>query len=398
MEGPGAEEHAALARLRNPDLRFPPLPRIVPDLDHFTMPDGLGIQFRGGETPVIIRGRFAEATLRFLLPLLDGTHTVEGLLARCPPGVPGIVVLRALELLHRKGLLTSADDVHASQASHGTNDKAMHRQLLYWGRHLDLTRSARSATAVQQRLTAARIVLVGTGMFGITTYDLLTRSGCGNVAVLDWNDDGFLHATLAASPTPPRELVHLNTTAVDRAAKQVRTWADDADLIVTATCDAPAALFRALNRIALSRQTPWLHGNVSGSQAEIGPYVLPDDSGCYRCMELRRASVQDFAIEEHLYQEHLAEERDAAMRVPLGESLWAATLAASLLVGEVIRSLTELALPTLLNTVLQLHPVSGDLQANTFLRVPRCPDCYGGEIHPHAVTDEMMRREHAGAP
>ena len=36
--------------------------------------------------------------------------------------------------------------------------------------------------------------------------------------------------------------------------------------------------------------------------------------------------------------------------------------------------------PTLLNAVIELAPVSGVLRMNHFLRVPRCPECYPGEV------------------
>jgi bacteriocin biosynthesis cyclodehydratase domain-containing protein len=258
--------------------------------------------------------------------------------------------------------------------------------LLFWGRHLDLTRSARSAEEVRRRLATASLVLVGTGLFGVTTYDLLTRSGATGLRVIAWDDDGVLARVLSDSPVPPVELVSPPDTSVDVVAGHLRAWAEDADIVIMATCDAPAALCHAVNRICLSRSTPWLRGNTDGSRFDIGPFVLPYESGCYRCLELRQASMQEFAIEEYLYQEHLATEHPSGGWAPSGESLWTATLAASFLVGEAIRVATGLAAPTLLDTVIQLSPVSGVLQPNHFRRVPRCPDCYRGEVAPPTIA------------
>jgi len=385
MEGTAADEmRMLLGRLLDPNIRFPPSPRFVPDLRTFEMPDGLGIQFRGGETPVILRGQRASDALAFLIPRLDGTRTLEALLAECPLDLPKPTLLRTLSLLHGKGLLIGAEP----SASALAGDDVLRRQMLFWGRHLDLSRNASSAVEVQRRLATARLVLVGTGMFGIATYDLLARSGCTDIRALGWDDDGLFHETLASSPVPPRQMVHLRTTSVDAAAAHLREWMEDADLLIAATCEAPAALFRAINRISLMRGTPWLHGNTSGSRADIGPYIWPHDSACYHCMELRQASMRDLAIEEHLYQEHLAEERDATERAPSGEGVWSATLAASLLVGEGIRIVSGIAAPTLMNAVIELAPVSGVLRMNHFLRVPRCPECYTGEVlFPSALHD-----------
>jgi hypothetical protein len=50
-------------------------------------------------------------------------------------------------------------------------------------------------------------------------------------------------------------------------------------------------------------------------------------------------------------------------------------LAASQLVGEVIRVVTGIAMPTLLNRVVTVSPITGEQRANMVLRVPRCPEC-----------------------
>lgn len=373
----GGTARALLARLRDPNTRFPARPCLVPDLRLFRMPDGLGIQFRGGLQPVIVRGHLAEATLDFLLPRLDGSRTLDDLRSEATDAVPEETILRTLVLLHTRGLL--ADDTEAARGG-ATGDEVLERQLLYWGRHLDLTRSAHSADEAQRRLATTNVVLVGTGLFGVGTYDLLVRSGAATPRVIAWDDDGLLARTLAASPRPPREIVSPETTAVDTVAGHLRDRAGEVDLVLTATRDAPVALFHAINRACLASATPWLRGNADGSRFDLGPYVLPYESGCYRCMELRQASMRDFAIEEHLYQEHLAMERAAGERGMTGESVWAATLAASILVGETIRVATGLAAPTLVDTVVQLSPLPGMLQPNHFRRVPRCPDCYRGDV------------------
>jgi bacteriocin biosynthesis cyclodehydratase domain-containing protein len=262
------------------------------------------------------------------------------------------------------------------------HDEIMRRQLLFWGRHLDVTRNARLADEVQRRLATSRLVLVGTGLFGAITYDILTRSGCADIRVLDWDDDGLFLETLAGGATQPRQAIHLSTISIDEATSWLRYWAEDADLVVTATRNAPWALFRAINRICLDQECPWLCANIAATQIEVGPYVRPYGSACFACMELRLASAQDFSIEERLYQEHLTEPRPAGQTPPVGESLFASTLAASLLVGEVVRVVTGIAASTLLNGVLTISPLNGSFQVNRILRVPRCPECFRGALAP----------------
>jgi bacteriocin biosynthesis cyclodehydratase domain-containing protein len=367
--------HTLRAMLEDRNLRFPAKPRLIQDINVFRMPDGLGIQFRGAQAPVILRGRHAEAALAFLLPALDGTRTLDDFIVQCPSDVTQATLLKTLALLHTKGLLSSAGDEKPEPS-----DETMRRQLLFWGRKLGVTRNAGSQSEVQGRLAGSRLVLLGTGLFGAALYDILVRTGCINIDVLDWDDDGLLAEALANQPVPPQRLVHLAPTSVEEAARNLGPMTSECDLLLTATRNAPAELFRAVNRLCLEQNKPWLRANDDGTNVEIGPYIRPFRSACYTCMAMRLASAEDLAVEEHLYQQHLAEARPAGITSPRGEAIPAATLAASLVAMETVRILSGLAATSLLNAVLTMEPVTGVFRTNRFLRVPRCPECYRGPV------------------
>ena len=376
---------ALLAQLQDPHLRFPACPAFVEDLDVFEMPDGLGIQFRGAESPVILRGRSVVPVLQYLRERLDGNTEVESLLRSRPPEISPALLLRSLLLLQAKGLLVSGLSVRDAGPERQSvpEDLTVQRQLLFWGRHLDLTRSASSPLEVQRRLETSRVILVGTGVFGAVTADLLLRTGCGNTQVIAWNDDGPLEQALRA--TPPTAAVYLPTTSVDALHAELKDRAEEADLLLTATCDAPGLMFRAVNDLCLAASCPWLLGNADGPVFQLGPLVEPYESACYSCLELRSRRAGPYAIEDELYQERLATNRSADERVLVGEALWPATLAASILVGESFRLLTGLAATTLTNSRLHLTPITGLIEQNEVIRVPRCPDCYRGQLPPQAV-------------
>lgn len=376
-----AELSTLLAQLRDPNLRFPARPAFAGDLDMFEMPDGLGFQVRGGETPVIVRGRTVAPVIEFLRARLDGRTRLEELLGDCPPEIGASTLVRSLLLLHGKGILVEGGEEPSTEIV----DPVRRRQLLYWGRHLDLTRGAGSSREVARRLARADVALVATGLFGAATFDLLARSGVTRCRVLAWDDDGFLEETASDAPVAPLELVRVKTTNVDGALEILRGWISDVDLLVTATCDAPNSLFRSINSLCLHARRPWLRGNGDGSAVDVGPLVHPFESSCFTCLELRTGSAEGFAIENALYQARLAVEREAGSRAVVGEELWAATMAASILVGESFRLLTGLAPATLVDSVLRLTPVTGVIEQNHVKRVPRCPDCYRGGITPQRV-------------
>jgi bacteriocin biosynthesis cyclodehydratase domain-containing protein len=365
----------------DPNVRFPARPRLVEDIALYQMPEGLGFQFRGGPALVALRGRDAERTMEFLLPALDGTREIDDLLGQCPHEVSRVTLLKTLFLLHTKGLLAEHQDAAAVQRSTPANpptDESLRRQLLFWGRKLGISGFARSGAEAQSSLESAQLVLVGTALFGSLTYDILARSGCSSLEVVAWDDDGLLADALRVAPFPPRRLTQLATTSIDDLSGHVRESAKYADLVVVATRNAPARLFRVLNRICLELSCPLLCANDNGMQVEIGPYVQPHASACYTCLEMRRGSVDDFMLHEHFYQQDLARERTAGNSPPLGESVATSALVASLVALEVVRIVTGIAAPTLLNAQLTVPLLTGELSSNRILRVPLCPDCRGG--------------------
>src|SRR6516165_4215045 len=86
--GPDSAVHQLLGQVFDPNIRFPDRPLFIDDVEVFELPDGLGFFVSGGEAPALLRGRFANAAIAYVRPLLDGAHTVEHLPTTCPPDLP----------------------------------------------------------------------------------------------------------------------------------------------------------------------------------------------------------------------------------------------------------------------------------------------------------------------
>src|SRR5690606_9390582 len=188
-ETKNAQLRVLRAQLEDHNLRFPRHPRLTEDIRVFEMPDGLGFQFRGLEVPVIVRGRRAEACLAWLLPVIDGTRTVDDIVALRPADLEEELILRTLLLLHGKGLIApEARSVPPAPESWGT--ETLLRQELFWGRHLDVARNAGGGAEIQSRIGRTRVAVVAMGLVGAVAADVLARTGFGGMWVLGWGDDG----------------------------------------------------------------------------------------------------------------------------------------------------------------------------------------------------------------
>jgi molybdopterin-synthase adenylyltransferase len=377
-------KHAGLF-LDDPNVRFPRQPRLVADLGIYKLPEGIGMQFRGGPAAISIRAPDAEALFDYLLPAMDGSRDLAALVAGRPAGLSVDTIVEALSLLHAKGLL--ADAANAADAVHANTggDLGLRRQILFWGRNLGITGFLSSAEEMQRRIDSAPILLIATGMVGAATHDLLVRSGCKRVDVIDWDDDGSLLDTISALGHACGRAAHLATTSIDEAAATVRRFVGHAELVVTATRNAPSALLQEINAICLDRRRPVIFGNDEGSEFELGPYVLPHASACFSCKLLREASAHPNMLEEHVYQLAIEAVAGSGHRYPRGECIAAAGLIASHIVLETIRVITGAAPPTLLNSVQVISPLHGAFESHPVRRVPRCPACSRGSELPQAM-------------
>jgi bacteriocin biosynthesis cyclodehydratase domain-containing protein len=364
------ERSRSLTALVDPNLHFPRRPRLVPDLDWFRLPDGLGFQFRGGPANVLLRGRVADAVLPWLVERLDGSHDVDALLAARPEAVSEAEVADALVLLLLRGLI---DDADATPREAPAPEPLPDRQRLFFGRKLGCTRANPSGDAAQRRLAEARIALLGAGLFGCAAWETLARAGCEHLTLLDWGPGDELAAAVRAAGGAAEAL----DGDRDRLASRLEALLPGSDLFVTATRHAPDPLFELLNERALRHEARWLRGNETATAVEIGPYVDAHDSPCFVCMQLRARAADAFPIEEKLYQDRLGDPSSGAAGTLRGECVALAQAAGALLALEVTRIVTRIAPPLCEGAVLSLG-FDGAPWRDPFLRVPRCPHCHRG--------------------
>jgi len=250
-----------------------------------------------------------------LLPLLDGTRTVEELAARLGPAVrPAIDA--AVDLLRAQGLVVDGPDAPA-----------------------DLREVARAAAAAYRlapataadRLRSATVGVVGRGEARFDVIRLLGATGVRNLRALRWS----------------------SRRRVDLAV--LVPGADELDRL------------SAWNRRALAAGSPFLLVRPwDGRTAAVGPLVLPGQTCCYECLLLRRAANSAYGDDlVELEATPLAVAGDPALAT-LAAGV-AAHLAARWLVG------ADTTVPGMLYAI-EMQPALR-LGEHPVLRVPRCPAC-----------------------
>lgn len=331
--------------------------KILPDLEVAVMPHGLGVQIRGAQHPYVVRGKRATEAWTFLESQLPLSQDLDTLIESSPEAIRQ-PVSQLVHLLNQRGLLSTEDPELPSEISDVPG-----RQSLFW---------ARQGIEIQDPFPATSLILIGTGLLGAVTYDLLVRSGIHGVKVLAPEGDEILQHAVAANPLGGELIPFQEGTLVDLTVTSIRSC----DLVVTALRQPPQDLLELINQVCLEENRIWVPGREESGIFEVGPVVYPHRTACLTCVELRRRSRDPFAVENHLY----LQSRTRPGEGPQGELLAMATLVASTITLEVSRILKGQD-PQLSDALLEIdwtlnpkrHPV---------LRVPRCPSCYTGrQVH-----------------
>lgn len=164
--------------------------------------------------------------------------------------------------------------------------KRYHRQLLMLGE------------AGQERLKASRVLIAGAGGLGTVIATYLAAAGIGilriadcdvveatnlNRQILHWGKDvGRLKTASAAEKLSAlNAMIRVEEIAgrIDEAS--IDAVAADCDLIVDAMDNFPTRYL--LNRIALRKGLPFIHGAVRGLQGQATT-IIPGKTPCLRCL------------------------------------------------------------------------------------------------------------------
>ncbi|HZO61753.1 MAG TPA: TOMM precursor leader peptide-binding protein [Gaiellaceae bacterium] len=314
---------------------IPAFPYLAPWYRIATADDQVVLEY--GQRIICLAGRAGAVLMPVLLPLLDGTRTLDEIvevLGR--PARPAIEA--ALQRLDECGVLLEGpplpDDVPACVSATAG--------LLA---SLDPGRTPLGETVAA--LGSRSVAVVGDGVAAAEVCRLLRRSGVGV-----WRADAL---------------------------------SGEADLVVCAPAPAQLPELAGWNAQALASGQPWLQVlPFDGRYAAVGPLYLPDETCCFECFRLRRAANLDGGDELALLEA-------APARYPASPPLVALVAGVAATVALEWLVLRSHYAPSAFYAV-QLGRTL-ELSVHHVYRVPRCPACSDSA----AVAAPLpWHKEHAG--
>lgn len=305
--------------------RVPLRPRMKPHVA-FVPLDDENVLVRG--PALFLRyGGEAVPVLRAMLPLLDGTRPPDEI-ARAV-GQPVQDVRDLLEALAADKVVEDAAEDEAPRLA-PEEAARLAPQLQAWS-HL-----SGSPGRAQNRVAAARVHLAGAGTLADVLARTLRAAGVGEVSEAV-PLEAATHAVLALDAPDPRA-------------------------------------FLAMNDRCLAARVPWTGVLLDGIEATAGPTVLPGQTACWRCYDLRAKGAHPNLGRLLLYE--------AAPKPPLAPlalpsfapvvGAWAAQA--------VLVALAGAGVPPLAGHALRIDLLEMQARRHRVLRIPRCPACSTSDV------------------
>lgn len=286
------------------------------------------------------------------------------------------------------------------------NVGAEKREELYDDQVQFFARGQADGKSVQKALGRARVLLLGAGAIGSHAADSLAASGVGQLqlldpgqatpedtrvsALLDAQDAGRPRAdALAAHVARRNQHVQVSVKSADlTSAEQVRGLLGGVDCVVVCL-DSPAPhLLHVVNQAVLRANRRLIVGQVYQGVGVIGPTVIPHQSPCYQCYELRRLANLPNYEEVMQYETRLRELPGIRSEVVAPRPLVA--VLGRLVALDVFRLLTGTP-PQTVNHILRVDFFAPSMTYHRVLRLPNCPACGYHESRglPQNVADRV---------
>jgi bacteriocin biosynthesis cyclodehydratase domain-containing protein len=326
---------ATLAAVRYAGLSLPARPRLAPWLVAVELGD-TRLQLRSAESAHTLTHPLLIDVFRKIETRLDGRHTVAEIASTVGPDVLPTTVVFLLKLLQGKGLLQPGFDETELDPD---EQERWQRQLAF------LAHFVPDAASAHSLLAKAHVGLAGPGDLRRAIADAIGSIGVGCVTGFD------------EPPSRPT---------------QDCSQLSGLDLIVACEQSAAFAFFDRVNRVCLASGTRWLRVCLLGTSAEIGPTVVPNQTACYTCFDLRRRANQ---LDLDGYLAYRARIDALGGRVDEGGVAPFLSLITGQVALEVMRLLIGFAPPVTLGRFYELTAASPVAVAHDVFRVPRCASC-----------------------
>ncbi len=355
--------------------------------------------FRTGARVVRLGGRAVSQLIPKLLPLLNGTYQVSEILTELEE-FSEQEILSALAALTKRGLVEDATARPTFEMSS--------QELERYSRHFAFfSQYHEDKYEYQGILKEAKVMLWGLEGLGSQVLSALATCGIGEIkivgnGIVEGKDLGGLYTESELgqkkSQATRSRLEKINPyvqvefiEADIKSAQEVASLIHDVDLVLVCT-DSPAiSLRRWVNAACLEKGIRWTSATLNEKEGVVGPSIVPFETACYTCYELRRKANETFYEEYLAFEEYLEENPDFLTE-------WAsipplAGIVANFVTWEAVRILTNLTLAVTYGRICTIDFSILGMDIEEVLKLPYCPTCGQLQPSPKLWLEEIVPRD-----
>jgi molybdopterin-synthase adenylyltransferase len=341
------------------------------------------LHFVSGQRRVRLRGRSFREFVQSVVPLLDGTRTVEEIQKETADLFAAQDLYACLEMLGSQGML---EDLSVSEVPAEWSDFLRPQTNFF----RDVSAEPEE---LQKRLMRSRVTVFGLGGAGASCALGLAATGLGFLDCVDSNPvtsadtyfspifppgaTGKLRAELLARQVEALGLrtsfrAHAEPLGIDDA---VRGVIEGSHFIVNCLDAGQSGLAYRVNRVCLALGIPFTSVEASGAEVILGPTVDPHRTACYLCYKMRSVACSENPEAEFGFQSFLDRRRqdDSPRHANLS---FGVNIAAQMAGMEVMKALTSLPSMTARGRIFVLNLLDLSIKSHLVLRKPWCPACF----------------------
>ena len=350
------------------------------------------VHVRGATRTTAMHGVVVREIFPHLLPLLDGERTKGEIIKALGNQFDSERVVKVLDALTKRDMLRAVEAVPDGLLP----ENAAHFETIarYFGRN-----GSRYAALAAMR--DSHVLLLGGGAVAFAAasalasfaFGRITWVGGGTIAAVDAQqcrhlgpshvDEG---AASALRSLLPLDALGVSLHAIESDPMDVAGWRallEDVDLAL-AVLDRPVLFsprMEDFNRAAVVAGVPWVSvAIVGGEVVHLGPAVLPGQTACYKCFELRFKSNLECLDAHGAFEDYINSvnppAKDFGCLPPVVQ------MAASMVTLEVVRMADPRGAPTVGGRLLTLDSRTFEAASHPVLKIPRCPACGAANDRP----------------
>jgi bacteriocin biosynthesis cyclodehydratase domain-containing protein len=309
---------------------------------------------------LLLGGEFAEHGLQELLRLLTGNLTSEQIVDELPEDSRQDA-LKFLETLTTKEFVVDAHEAPREGPEGGALAIDGH-DVGYWETY------APSAETARKRLDAARIVISYLGEMGPAVGRALASGGIGSLVLVDAQPSGRPAQAVAA------ELAQKHgTKALVVPPRSIAEHLQTASLAIACSDNASLIGHDQINQLAIDHDVRWISARIDRSTGFLGPFVVPRQTACFRCYELRSRANAEYPEDHEALYAHWKRSSEIPSDWPsLGPF---AQILGNILATDVLRVVATGATSSAHGRVISVDLHTFDVKKHNVLKLPRCPAC-----------------------